>query len=46
MKPVEGLDGEAATANTAKYRKGFTSEELPSVYNINLNNIGNIRGEN
>jgi len=42
--PVEGLDGEAAEANTAKYLKGFTSEELPPVYDINLNNIGNIQG--
>lgn len=42
--PVEGLDGEAAEANAAKYLKGFTSEALPPVYDINLNNIGNIQG--
>ena len=44
LDPVEGLDGEAAEANTAKYRQGFTTEELPPVYDINLNNIGNIQG--
>jgi hypothetical protein len=44
VEPVEGLDGEAAEANMAKYRQGFTSEAPPPVYDINLNNIGNIQG--
>ena len=42
--PVEGLDGEAAESSMAKYRQGFTSEAPPPVYDINLNNIGNIQG--
>ena len=46
VAPVEGLDGIAAEANTAKYRQGFTSETPPPVYDINLNNIGNIKGGN
>jgi hypothetical protein len=43
-EPVEGLDGEAAEANTAKYRQGFTAEAPPPVDNINLNIIGNVQG--
>jgi len=43
-KPVAGLDGQASEINSAKYREGFASETAPPSYNININDVGNVKG--
>jgi len=44
VAPSEGLDGQAAEAATAKYRKSFSREAPAGASSINLVPVGSVSG--